>query len=194
VRSDQEQKDIIVAAAMDIFLEVGFVAMRMEDVASACTISKRTLYRLFPSKLDLFRSLVVARGKNTLDFARVTEATCLEDALVKLLHVDVDSGADLSQMRFVQLAFGEARVVPDLEVIVNEEGFESDKKQLASWLAGWKKRGAPQLGDTYAAASLLIDLLYATSRLAPNGEMPSPAANRNEYLRECIRYFVHGVT
>lgn len=193
MRSDQEQMDIVIAAAMDIFLRVGFAAMRMDDVSSACTISKRTLYRLFPSKLDLFRSLVAAHGKNSLAFARAIEETCLETALVKLLRVDVDPCTDLPQMRFIRLALAEAHVVPELEAIVNEDGFERDKKQLAFWLTDWKERGASQLGDPYAAASLLIDVLYASSRFSTNGETLSPAANRNDYLRECIRYFVNGV-
>jgi AcrR family transcriptional regulator len=195
VRSDQEQKDIIIGAAMDIFLKVGFAAMKMDHVASACTVSKRTLYRLFPSKLDLFRSLVAAQGKDTLNFDGATEAETLEDALLKLFRVDRGPQADLAQTRFVELTLGEMRVVPQLGTILYEEGFQNDKRQLAAWLADWKDRGAPRLGDPYAAASLLIDLLHAADRSTSLGEATSSLpVERNEYLRECIRYFVHGVT
>jgi AcrR family transcriptional regulator len=187
--------DIIVGAAMGIFLKVGFTAMKMDDVAAACTVSKRTLYRLFPSKLDLFRSLVAAQGKDTLNFAGATEETTLENALVKLFRVDCDPHTDLAQTRFAELTLGEMRVVPELGTILFEEGFQNDKQQLAQWLADWKERGAPRLGDSYAAASLLIDLLHAADRTKSQAGAPSPiAVNRNEYLRECIRYFVHGVT
>jgi TetR/AcrR family transcriptional regulator of autoinduction and epiphytic fitness len=59
VQSLSERKRCaIVAAAVVEFTERGFEAARMDAVAAKAQVSKRTLYRHFPSKLALFREIV----------------------------------------------------------------------------------------------------------------------------------------
>jgi len=48
----------IVDAALRLFSERGFAATKLEDVAAAAGIGKGTIYLYFPTKEDLFRSVV----------------------------------------------------------------------------------------------------------------------------------------
>jgi AcrR family transcriptional regulator len=48
----------LLAAALDIFVERGFAAARLEDVAARAGVSKGTLYLYFDSKESLFKSVV----------------------------------------------------------------------------------------------------------------------------------------
>src|ERR1700722_15466151 len=48
----------IVTAALASFAERGFAATKLEDVATAAGIGKGTIYLYFPTKEDLFRSVV----------------------------------------------------------------------------------------------------------------------------------------
>ncbi|MHA7602335.1 TetR/AcrR family transcriptional regulator [Alicycliphilus sp. T452] len=45
-------------AALDLFVEKGFAATRVEEVAARAGVSKGTLFLYFPSKEDLFKAVV----------------------------------------------------------------------------------------------------------------------------------------
>ena len=44
----------LLAAALDLFVEKGFSATRVDEVAARAGVSKGTLFLYFPSKVDLF--------------------------------------------------------------------------------------------------------------------------------------------
>jgi AcrR family transcriptional regulator len=48
----------LAAAALDLFVERGFAATRLDDVAKRAGVSKGTLYLYFDSKEDLFKAVV----------------------------------------------------------------------------------------------------------------------------------------
>jgi AcrR family transcriptional regulator len=56
-RKDARPEEII-AAALDLFVERGFAATRLDDVAARAGISKGTLYLYFENKEDLFKAVV----------------------------------------------------------------------------------------------------------------------------------------
>jgi AcrR family transcriptional regulator len=53
-----EADEAILEAAVDLFAEVGLEALTMEGVAARAGVGKNTLYRRYPSKLDLVVSAV----------------------------------------------------------------------------------------------------------------------------------------
>ena len=48
----------LLAAALDLFVEKGFAATRVEEVAARAGVSKGTLFLYFPSKDELFKAVV----------------------------------------------------------------------------------------------------------------------------------------
>src|SRR5512139_2202895 len=48
----------LVAAALQLFVEKGFAATRLEDVATRAGVSKGTLYLYFDSKEALFKAVI----------------------------------------------------------------------------------------------------------------------------------------
>jgi len=48
----------LAAAALELFVERGFAATRLDDVAKRAGVSKGTLYLYFDSKDDLFKAVV----------------------------------------------------------------------------------------------------------------------------------------
>jgi len=53
-----ERKPQILLAAMQVFLQKGFTAARMEDIAKQAGLSVGNLYRYFPGKLDITLALM----------------------------------------------------------------------------------------------------------------------------------------
>lgn len=52
------KKDDILCAAMQTFAECGFEPTTMENIANRACVSKRTLYKYFPNKDELFDAIV----------------------------------------------------------------------------------------------------------------------------------------
>jgi AcrR family transcriptional regulator len=56
-RKDARPQELL-AAALDVFVERGFAATRLEDVAKRAGVSKGTLYLYFANKEELFKAMV----------------------------------------------------------------------------------------------------------------------------------------
>lgn len=57
-RRKDARPEEITAAALDLFVERGYAATRLDDVAARAGISKGTLYLYFANKEDLFKAVV----------------------------------------------------------------------------------------------------------------------------------------
>ncbi len=55
------------AVAERIFADQGFAATRMQDIASAATISLAKLYQSYPGKSELYRAILIARDTEMLE-------------------------------------------------------------------------------------------------------------------------------
>jgi AcrR family transcriptional regulator len=58
VRRKESRPAELTAAALDVFVERGYAATRLEDVASRAGVSKGTLYLYFANKEELFKAVV----------------------------------------------------------------------------------------------------------------------------------------
>jgi len=57
-RRKEARPQELLAAALDLFVERGFAATRLDDVASRAGVSKGTLYLYFTNKEELFKAVV----------------------------------------------------------------------------------------------------------------------------------------
>src|SRR5216117_4446952 len=57
-RRKESRPSELLAAALELFVERGFAATRLEDVAARAGVSKGTLYLYFDSKEELFKAVV----------------------------------------------------------------------------------------------------------------------------------------
>jgi AcrR family transcriptional regulator len=73
-RRKEDRPSELAAAALDLFVEKGFAATRLDDVATRAGVSKGTLYLYFDSKDDLFKAVIesavipaVAQGEQIVE-------------------------------------------------------------------------------------------------------------------------------
>lgn len=109
---DDERRERIVEAAEQLFLARGYGATSMEDIAHACGMSKKTLYRYFADKEQLFES-VIGRDPGFVPVEVTGDgggAAKLEDQLTAFAsHVLSDR-----QVRLAKLVITEAGHSPEL--------------------------------------------------------------------------------
>lgn len=59
--AEDERRERVLAAAFEVLETHGYQAASMDRVAQCSGMSKRTLYQLYPSKMELFRALIHVR-------------------------------------------------------------------------------------------------------------------------------------
>lgn len=140
---DDERRTRILAAAEDLFIGKGYAATGMDDVARACGMSKKTIYRLFDHKQALFAAIVDAAldGLPAQDLAE--DAPCL-DAEALLRRVLLDLATMLlhpRRMALARLVIAEAPQAPELARSLEARGIVRAEAVLADALAALDRRG-----------------------------------------------------
>jgi AcrR family transcriptional regulator len=69
-RKKRERREAIAAAAMALFLERGFDAVTVADIARAADVAEKTVYNYFPAKEDLVFRRGAARRAELIDALR----------------------------------------------------------------------------------------------------------------------------
>jgi AcrR family transcriptional regulator len=187
--SDSDRRASIIETARRTFMELGLVGTTTDVVANRCRISKQTLYRLFPSKSELFMAVVAAHRQTMLNLPRPAgEDAPLEDIIARIFLIDIDAEQEQEREAFIHMVMRESHQVPDLMEILFREGPETSHRQLADWLADQVAKGRLQLENPMNGARMLMDLLFS-------GPGPIKWQNLDErrlYMEQAIGIFVRG--
>ncbi len=151
-------------AAARLFLENGYQATSMDDIAAAAHISKQTIYTHFPSKEQLFADLVLGNAERVEGFVEALRTTfeqapVMEDGLrdVARLYVRFVIRPEVLQLR--RLVIGEAGRFPELARTYYERVPERVYDALAALLGKLANEGRLQIEDPRLAAHHLAWLI-----------------------------------
>ncbi|WP_137131337.1 TetR/AcrR family transcriptional regulator [Rhizobium sp. FY34] len=187
--SDSDRRSSILETARRTFVELGLIGTTTDIVASRCKISKQTLYRLFPSKTDLFIAVVAAHRQMMLDLPRPTDEDApLADVIASIFMIDIDADMERERSAFIHIIMREAHQLPDMAEILFREGPQTSQRQLAEWLAGQVERGRLQLEDPMNGARMLMDLLFS----GPGPLRWKDLGERRRHMEQAIGIFVRG--
>jgi len=196
LRSDDETRQIIYEAARHEFAANGFAATSTEKVARRAGVSTKTLYRLIPSKAELFEGMVVDR----LDrfFADVNLRTTIryddiEQALTAVLLACTDLVLDPEVVVLQRIVLQEAGA-SSLAQTYYKDGILRTAQALADWLKRQVKQGLLALDDPDEAAGMLIGMVAsAPQRATIYGGLPLPKrAEIERRAATCARLFLQG--
>lgn len=73
--SNQDQRNRVISMASKMFAEQGIRKVRMDDVAAALTMSKRTLYEMFADKEELLLECMKVNQEKKREYATQVSAT-----------------------------------------------------------------------------------------------------------------------
>lgn len=123
----------LLKAAKTTFAEKGFAATTMDDVAGAAGMSKKTLYKLFVSKSDLFRAMLVS-SLPQVRFGDIPDEGSAIDRLRLSLKRIADIALAPEEVALHRLIVGERLLSPDFSGIFSEVIFDLGAKGVVDAL------------------------------------------------------------
>lgn len=150
----------LLAAAKDTFTSKGFAATTMDDIAGAAGMSKKTLYKLFESKTELFRAMLL-RSLPEAHFANPpltgTPPTQLRTALRRIADVALAPG----EIALHRLIIGERQASPDLGRMFAEVILETGTDDVAGLLETVRLEPRLKGLPLRAVAEMLLGMVFS---------------------------------
>lgn len=155
---DDSRRRQVIAAAESVFLDKGYYLARMDDIAAAATMSKRTIYQMFASKEALFEALLVARMPPARQ-CELNSSRPLEIAFADLLLDCALWILSPESVAITRLIMGEYSRSPELGRVVKRQGYKRFVATLERGLELLQETGRYHFDDLAAAAKMLIGMV-----------------------------------
>jgi AcrR family transcriptional regulator len=196
VRPDDETLRVIIDAARDEFLSRSFGDVSMASVAQRAGVSTKTMYRLVPTKADLFRKVVSARiGQFILDLDVEALGTMEPaEALTRILTVSANLTLGAEATAMYRVALTERDRFPEIATFFFENAIGPAGQILETWLRKQRTLGILELDDPASASGMLRGMMaMEPQRAALLGQRPLPdAAAIAARARTCAELFLNG--
>jgi len=196
VRPDDETLGVILDAARDEFLSRSFGDVSMASVAQHAGVSTKTMYRLVPTKADLFRKVVSARiGQFILELdIEALEAIEPAEALTRILTIYAGLTFSVDATAMYRVALTERDRFPEIATFFYENAIGPAGQILEAWLRRQCELGVLKLNDPRLASGMLRGMMaMEPQRAALLGQRPLPdAAEIAARAGACAELFLNG--
>lgn len=158
-RRKQARPQELLDAALGLFVERGFAATRMEEVAALAGVSKGTLYIYYASKEDLLKAVIRERLSNEIEVGAAVvagHAGAYADLLRKLVEQWWLRVYDSPTSGVFKLIITEVRSFPDISAYYHREVVEPGKQLIGSVLERGIAAGEFRAINVEAAVHSLI--------------------------------------
>ena len=196
VRSDDETLSLLVEAAAQEFMLNGYGRASVSAVAEAAGVSTKTLYRLVPTKADLFIKVVIERISHFTDVFQ-HEGDEPDEVGLALERILIAYGTFMLQEETIavnRLVLSESNRFPEIAAGFYQTAVLKTNSAIADWLTARCESGLLELEDPDVAAGMLRGMMVMEpQRAVMLGQDRSPT--RNEVVvraRRCAKLFLDG--
>jgi AcrR family transcriptional regulator len=194
---ENTRRQLLLDAAESVFVELGYSAASMDDIARKAGMSKKTLYRIFNDKESLFAAVVDAR--RAVLAAMIAEIdTTGSQAADKVLRSWLGKVAGFAlaprQVALHRLVIAEAQRAPELARAFYQAGSSKICQGLTEWLAEQNARGALRISDAASAANMLFSMVCSgpQSRVLMHGAESPERSVIEERVANAVELFLNG--
>jgi AcrR family transcriptional regulator len=167
-------REALLDVATAVFIESGYDAASLNTIAQRAGASKTTLYRLFPSKAELFVAVMMRRIQRQLVELdeRIREHRGSAEALLESLAVGFLSGsiaAEQSQLRRVIMHEGSR--FPDLAKAFWRQTLERTIQSLSAYFASPAAKASLRITNPDEAADVFVSLVVGLTPMLADMQM-----------------------
>jgi AcrR family transcriptional regulator len=150
-------RDRIFSAAEAAFMADGFHVATMDGIARRAGCSKKTIYKFFGSKEDLFFGLL-ARSKDVVCQVQIDRLKEPEAALVEFLEESSRILLSSASISLFRMTLAEYTHSPALLETAEGRGAGTARLALESYLEELEQSGRHDIGDPQQAARMLMGM------------------------------------
>ncbi len=196
VRCDDDTRHLIVEASAQEFQANGYAATNMTAVAQRAGISTKTLYRLVPTKADLFASVVEDRIQRFLlatDHETV-HGQELSAGLERILCAFGTLTLSAEVIAINRLVIGESERFPEIAKTFYQSAVVPVNRIIEGWLRRQVDQGRLRIDDIHVASGMLRGMMsFEPQRIAMLRQRQAPdAAEIAMRAKLCARLFLDG--
>lgn len=189
-----DRRDRILDAACCVLQKFGYHAASMDKVAAESGMSKRTLYLMFPSKRDLFRSLIDKR------LFSIEVGQCLqgeppnpERELTLLLHELAKVLLRPDLISLLRTIIAEGASSSDIPEIVASLKMGGEDNEIKIWLLRQQEKGLFKGGDIDRLQHMVFGMTIGDLILHTLFFVPPDPQDVERHVEEGVRIFVAGL-
>ena len=162
LEESREMTDRIVESATELFLERGYSAASMDELALRCGVGKQAIYNRFPTKGDLFVKVYNQQiGRVFASIPRLDgDMTELERIRSACLAMTI-SMLDPSVVMLCRIAYGESVRFPDLGDQVRRKSIAEFVEPVSALVRSAQESGLLSPGDPEALSHIIMVGCYA---------------------------------
>ena len=191
----QELTEAILSAAAAEFCDRGFDGARMDAIAGAAGITKRSLYLRFTDKQELFGEVIrhaIARYDDHVLPAEI-DSDDLETALLAMGRVALSRAVDPENVRLKRIVMNDPSRFEELSELSNLMLWSSGHGTVVKVLRRHAAEGSIAFNSVNVAAAQFLVLVEALpSRMADFGIVRTKRQNER-HLRDAVALFLDGV-
>ncbi|MBY3122247.1 TetR/AcrR family transcriptional regulator [Rhizobium laguerreae] len=196
VRCDEDTRSVIIEAANRQFHENGYAAASIAAIAQEAGISTKTLYRLFPTKGDLFSEMITERTERfllALDPGTLAVAD-LRQGLERVLMAYGMLTLSVDTITMTRLVIGESDRFPEIANAFYEKAIVRTNTLMENWLHKQIDRGLIALDDPHAACGMLRGMMIMEPQRAAmlRQEPPPKIETIAARAKMCTDLFLNG--
>ena len=161
VRSDEETRQLILEAANQQFVKAGYASANISVIAQTAGISTKTLYRLFPTKADLFSDVISKTINDYMlasDFEQLAKLP-LRESLEKLLIAYGRLTLSHETIIMTRLVLGESERFPEIATAFYVRAIQKTSKTMQDWLQTRIASQEIEVQDVHAATGMLRGMM-----------------------------------
>jgi AcrR family transcriptional regulator len=187
----------LMAAALDLFVERGYAATRLDDVAARAGVSKGTLYLYFSSKEELFKAVIrsgivplIERGERLLE----EHQGPAHELIRQIVFAWWESVGNTQLGGIPKLMLSECRNFPEIGKFYYDEVISRSHRLMQSVLETGMKSGEFRSMDVnYAMRLILAPMVYLLLWRHSFDFCDSKHIEADRYLEQHLDMIINGL-
>lgn len=186
----------ILDAALHVFVEKGFAAARLDDIAQRAGVTKGTLYLYFASKEEMFEAIVarvVVPRAEQMEAALSQYPGNSSDLIRFFLRMATDVLGTAPTMHLPRLILGEGGNFPDLLARYHNQVVQRGLSLLKAIVVRGQKRGEFRMLDPQEMAKLIAaPLLFMAIYRSVFEKLDPEPFNLDRYVQTHLEVLLQG--
>jgi TetR/AcrR family transcriptional regulator, mexJK operon transcriptional repressor len=186
------RKALVMQVATDLFVEHGYAATSLIDIARQAGVATRTLYQHFGDKEAMFREVIFARDAGTsVPQPAIASSDSLTTALIRAGHYAFDVTYREKSIGLMRLMIAESNRFPEFMQSTAVSIFARFRRNIEKQFEALEAAGLVPAGDHARSAELFSDLVLGSHPIMTYTNWDASPPSEAD-LKERVELFIRG--